>query len=188
VSGMRFRHVLPLVAAVLLALTACGEDDEDDEDGDATTGTPGTTAAAESETRLAIHFWSGSIPPPYNHEYELDLTVGAGGVEADYRLTYNYRDELAELPPDADQDVAWQGTLDAATAEQARALADDPGLQPPEDDPPVGGSSWEIAVRGADGETASGTPGDPDAWQALGCAVDAQARQSLGRDGAAQSC
>jgi hypothetical protein len=110
-------------------------------------------------------------------------------VEADYRLVYGYRDALEQLPPDADQDLAWQGTLDAATAEQARALAEGPGLEPPPEDGPIGGPSWEIEVLGPDGEpTAAGTPRDADAWQALGCAIDAQARQALGRDGAAESC
>lgn len=169
--------VLALLAALLTA--ACGDDDE----GAETASEP----VAAGATTMHVEYDSGSIPPPYNHEAVLDLRLEAAHVEGDYRLTYRYRDAADTQPADADDDVAWSGALEGTAADQARSLAAAPGLNGKEPEG-VGGSSVVVLVDGVDGRRVEGVPGDADAWRALLCAVDGQARQALGRDGAAQSC
>jgi hypothetical protein len=169
--------LLALLPALLTA--ACGDDDE--------AADAPTSAAAAVPTTMHVEFDSGSIAPPYNHEAVLDLRLEGAHVEGSYRLTYRYRDALDTVEEGADEDVAWSGALAGEVADRARSLAARPALGGKEPEG-VGGSSWRIVVNAGDGRHVTGAPEDETAWQALLCAVDAQARQAAGRTGTAQSC
>jgi hypothetical protein len=180
VSHVRPHHVPFAVLATALAIctaSACGEDAQ----------APPSTTAASGPSTLHVEYDSGSIAPPWNHELVLDLRVAPQQVEGDYRLTYRYRSAAQPLPAGADEDLAWSGALEGPAADDARSLVARPDLTGHEPTG-VGGHSWSVEIVGPDGTARTGVPEDEDPWHSLACAVDAQARRALGRNGAAQSC
>jgi hypothetical protein len=153
---------------------------------------PGTTTAqrpgptgtispgAVTPTAFTITYFTGSIPPPYNHMYTLDGTFEDGQLAIRYALTYRYREgmtaaELASRGYSDHDDIEWSGRLTGAAVEQWRTLLRAARLGAPPT-PLLGSDSFAMTIRNSSGATQNGVPADRTPWLAVIAAIDQQAR------------
>lgn len=156
--------VLSAILAALL-VTACGP------------------AAPVGPVGFSLDYATGSIPPPYNYRYTIDVVFDDAGAQVVYELEYLHRakmseEELRELGYSTRDDIRWRGGFDAEVADRWRDVARN-GRLTGSAEPAPGADS--MLVRVSDGGEAfrAGVPLDRGPWQDIAREVDRAARQEL---------
>jgi hypothetical protein len=165
--GSRALPRLPAMVAALLLLLACGAE-------------PAPTAPHG----FAIDYSTGSIPPPFNHSYVIDVEFDEDGARVNYLLEYHFREQLTEdeLRAEgytADDDIIWSGFVEQDVAVAWSVLARETVLQEPEAQPPPGADRLEVRIVQAEGQIRSGVPEDREPWLEIAREVDSRARGEL---------
>jgi hypothetical protein len=173
---MGLTPVALVAVSVAMLATACGSDTD--------------RVDASGPVSLRVDYSSASIPPPSNHEWALvvrlpptdaDAGLADSVAEAEYTLTYRYREEGVEYAPDTDRDLTWSGALDAALTLRLRGALAAVELGESDDAEAVGGDLLLVTAVEADGDAKAGEPSDPEPWLDLVAEVDAIARAAIGR-------
>ena len=160
---------LPLAGlALLLVLSACGDD--------------GPAKPSAELTTVTLVYESGSIAPPYNHNWTMIAQLSGASRTIDYRLTYRYRTAATVLPPNADTDLAYNAPIGDLAARFAALAAETTFVKESKDEPRrVGADTFNVAFNSSGGSIRSGKPVNRDAWLKLAAEVDALARKAGGR-------
>ena len=164
--GRLTRLAVGLLAALLVA--ACGP------------------AAPLGPLGFSLDYATGSIPPPYNHRYTIDVAFDDDGAQVVYELEYLHRDkmsedELRELGYSTRDDIRWRGRFDEEVAERWREVARNGGLTGSAE-PAPGADSMLVRVSDSGEAFRAGVPLERGPWQEIAREVDQAARQELDHD------
>lgn len=161
------RAVVSLLAAMLAVslVAACGP------------------AAPVGPLGFSLDYATGSIPPPYNYRYTIDVVFHDEGAQVVYELEYLHRDkmseaELRELGYSTRDDIRWRGGFQEEVAERWRDVARNAEMTGSAEPPP---GADTMLVRVSDGGQAfrAGVPLDRTPWQDIAQEVDQAARIEL---------
>lgn len=144
---------------------------------------PTATAPVSSAAGFEVQFQTGSIPPPFNYIYQLQVAFNADAMEVTYQVQYQFRDgmsdaELAAQGYSKNDDVDWTGHIVGEDVARWRAVLAVPlGPIPPQ---LPGSDSFTATIHYDDGPDEFGVPTNRADWQVLIDAIDRQARTETG--------
>jgi hypothetical protein len=159
------RQVVGLVLAVML-LVACGP------------------APVAGPLGFNIDYATGSIPPPFNYQYTIDVAFDEAGAQVTYLLEYLYRENISEAELTAhgytgEDDISWSGTFEPDVAGRWREIARSSALTA-DGEPLPGADSMLVRVSDNEDRFRAGVPVDRGPWEEIAREVDEAARQALG--------
>ncbi|HUG48485.1 MAG TPA: hypothetical protein VMP67_08745 [Candidatus Limnocylindria bacterium] len=142
------------------------------------------TTVPSGPVSFSIDYATGSIPPPYNHHYAIDVEFTDDGAQVTYQLEYRYREslteeELLEAGYGPDDDIRWSGTFPPAVAEEWLAVARS-GTLTGSAEPAPGSDTLLVRVTHSDNLSRAGAPTEREPWEDIARQVDGTARRELG--------
>lgn len=147
------------------------------------TPTPTATTPVSNAAGFEVHFQTGSIPPPFDYIYQLQVAFDADAMEVTYQVQYQLRDgmtdaELAAKGYSKNDDIDWTGRIVGEDVAHWRAVLAVPlGPIPPQ---LPGSDSFSATIHYDDGPDEFGVPTNRADWQVLIDAIDRQARTETG--------
>ncbi len=130
-----------------------------------------------------IDYATGSIPPPFNYQYTIDVTFDEEGAQVTYLLEYLFRENVSQAELTAHgytgaDDISWSGTFEPAVAGRWRATAQTSPLTA-NGEPLPGADSMLVRVSDNEDRFRAGVPVEREPWEDIAREVDQAAREAL---------
>ncbi|MFA0963585.1 hypothetical protein AB9P05_17405 [Roseivirga sp. BDSF3-8] len=115
-------------------------------------------------------YHTGSIPPPYNYEYRIQLSfAGKGEIKTNYELNYRFRDELTEQEITeegftADDDFAWNGKIPGLWRREVLNLLSKTSWPKDQKTASLTEPYIQLFYKTKDGETFKAVPAETELW------------------------